>query len=102
MAVRVRVDGTDRVFMAGPGDDLLEVFQSGGEPIATACGGVAFCGTCDVTVVAGGDALVDLRAQELLHLGPAASASGRRLACQARVRPDADGEVVVSIPARGE
>jgi Na+-transporting NADH:ubiquinone oxidoreductase subunit F len=101
MALLVRVDGTDRVFSATPGDDLLEVLQSHGEPIATSCGGVASCGLCRVTVVSGREALVPIKPQEVLHLGNLAKVIGRRLACQARLRddPDVDVEIVVRVPA---
>jgi len=101
MTIRVRVDGTDRVFAAQPGDDLLEVLQANGEPIATSCGGVASCGLCRVTVVSGGNALVPIKPQELVHLGNVARVIGLRLACQAAVRadlPSASQELVVRIP----
>lgn len=100
--MRVRIDGTDRAFRIEAGEDLLEIFQSNDEPIATACGGVATCGTCWVTVVSGGDALVPTKPQELVHLGDAANPTGLRLACQAQLRADVDGadedEIVVRIP----
>jgi len=107
MTVRVRLDRSDRVFEAKPGDDLLEVFQSNGEPIATSCGGVALCGLCRVTIVSGAAALVPIKAQELVHLGNVAKVVGLRLACQAQVSPVAasaetgaatDIEIVVRIP----
>ncbi|MGO8996532.1 MAG: 2Fe-2S iron-sulfur cluster-binding protein [Polyangiaceae bacterium] len=98
MPVRVRVEGKDRVLPAAPGDDLLEVFQSNGEPIATSCGGVASCGLCRVTVLAGGGALVPIKPQELVHLGNVAKVIGLRLACQAVIRPEEDAEILVRIP----
>lgn len=101
MPTRVRVDGTDRVFDGKAGDDLLEVFQSNGEPIATSCGGVASCGLCRVTIVSGGEHLVPIKPQELVHLGNVAKVIGLRLACQAQLRDDVEGEpreVVVRIP----
>ncbi len=100
--MRVRVDGTDRAFSIAPGEDLLEVFQSHGEPIATACGGVATCGTCWVTVLEGGAALVPIKPQERVHLGDAANPTRLRLACQAQLRADIaladEGAIVVRIP----
>ena len=100
MSLRVKVDGTDRVFAGHPGDDLLEVFQSNGEPIATSCGGVATCGLCRVTIVSGGASLVPIKAHEIVHLGNVAKIVGLRLACQAELRTDAaeDAEIVVRIP----
>jgi len=107
MTVRVRLDRSDRVFEAKPGDDLLEVFQSNGEPIATSCGGVALCGLCRVTIVSGAAALVPIKPQELVHLGNVAKVVGLRLACQSQVLPVAasaetgaatDIEIVVRIP----
>jgi ferredoxin len=102
MPTRVRVAGTDRVFRISPGEDLLEVLQSNEEPITTACGGVAFCGTCWVTVVSGEESLVPIKVQEIVHLGSGASHAGLRLACQAQLRrdvdPDDEDELVVCIP----
>ncbi len=103
--MRVRVLGSGRAYAARPGDDLLEVLQSNDEPIATACGGVASCGLCRVTIVSGGEALVALRPQELVHLGDGVDAAGigtatrERLACQARLRPEGTTvtEIVVSL-----
>jgi ferredoxin len=100
MSLRVRVEGTDRVLVGPQGEDLLEVFQSGAQPIATSCGGVASCGLCRVTIDEGRHLLVPLKAQEIVHLGSVAKVLGLRLACQAQIRPDAmDGaEIVVRIP----
>jgi ferredoxin len=99
MGIRVKVDATDRVFEAQPGDDLLEVLQSNDEPISTSCGGVASCGLCRVTVVSGADALVPIKPQEVVHLGNVAKVLGLRLACQAQLKPDAaSAEVVVRVP----
>ena len=98
MTIRVQVEGTDRAFAANGGDDLLEVFQSNGEPIATSCGGVASCGLCRIHVVAGKQNLVPIRPQELVHLGNVAKVLGLRLACQAQILPISSGEIIVRIP----
>jgi 2Fe-2S ferredoxin len=102
MVTHVRVEGTGRVFRIHPGEDLLEVLQSHGEPIATSCGGVALCGTCRVIVVSGRDALVPIKAQEIEHLGDRTSVAVTRLACQAQLRPGDPSsevrEIVVRIP----
>lgn len=95
----MRVEGKDRVLSGAPGVDLLEVFQSSDEPIATSCGGVASCGLCRVTVVTGGEALVPIKPLELVHLGNVAKVIGLRLACQAVIRAEAgESEIVVRIP----
>ena len=83
--VLVTIEGTDRVHEGRPGEDLLEVLQSNGEPIATACGGIASCGQCRLTVVSGAEALVPIKPQELVHLGNVAKVLGLRLACQAQI-----------------
>jgi 2Fe-2S ferredoxin len=100
MGIRVRLEGTDRVFPADPGVDLLEVCQSNAEPISTSCGGVASCGLCRVTVVSGREHLVPIKPQEIVHLGNVAKVLGLRLACQACVVADvAEGaEIVIRIP----
>jgi 2Fe-2S ferredoxin len=76
--------------------DLLDILQQNDEPITTSCGGVARCGLCLVTIVSGSEALGRTRSHELDHLeGNPRS----RLACQAEVRGDLDGdhEVVVRV-----
>src|SRR5208282_1961006 len=100
-AARVRIAGTDHVFDASEGEDLLEVLQSNGYPIATSCGGVAACGLCRVTIEAGRDLLSGIRDGEVSHLGSEASRLGARLACQSKVRATAGpelAELVVRVP----
>jgi ferredoxin, 2Fe-2S len=101
MSVRVRVEGRRRAhaWRVEPGDDLLEVLQAHGEPVATACGGVASCGLCRVTVTAGHAALGPIKAREREQLGDDAERLGLRLACQARVVADGhfEAEIVVRV-----
>jgi ferredoxin len=96
MTARVRIVETGAVFDAPEGEDLLEVLQRNGYPIATSCGGVASCGLCRITVASGKQALNPIGAQELTHLGNVAKVIGTRLACQSKVC--GDGEVVLSVP----
>ncbi len=77
-------------------EDLLEALQGAGVPIRTSCGGVATCGLCRVTVVAGANCLTELKGVEEHHLGNVASIVGLRLACQARFA--CEGEVHVDVP----
>lgn len=93
---KVRIEGTDLVFDAPDGEDLLEVMQSNGHPIATSCGGVASCGLCRLTVISGGEHLSPIKPQEVHHLGSVAKVLGLRLACQSHVV--GDGEIVVRVP----
>ena len=102
MRIQVRVAGTGRVLLGSPGDDILEVFQSHGEPLATACGGVASCGLCRVAVLAGGESRTPLKPQEIVHLGALARSLGLRLACQARIRAVGDAEILVHVPEKPE
>jgi ferredoxin len=100
MPVRVKIEGSDRVLEGAPGEDLLEVLQSNGYPIATSCGGVASCGLCRVTILAGKEALVPIKPHELVHLGNVAKVIGLRLACQAQLLPQEGSvvDVVIRVP----
>ncbi len=93
---KIRIDSSDRVFDAPEGEDLLEVLQSNGYPIATSCGGVASCGLCRLTIVRGAELLSPLKSQEVQHLGTVAKVLGLRLACQSRIV--GEGEIVVRVP----
>jgi 2Fe-2S ferredoxin len=84
--VKVRIAGSDQVFDAPDGEDLLEVLQSHGYPIETGCGGVASCGLCRIAIEAGRELLSPLRTEERSHLGVEAQVLGMRLACQSKVR----------------
>lgn len=77
-------------------EDLLEALQAAGVPIRTSCGGVATCGLCRVTVVAGAQCLTELKGVEEHHLGNVAPIVGLRLACQARFA--CEGEVRIAVP----
>jgi ferredoxin len=96
MSLTVRIVETGSVFDATEGEDLLEVLQRNGFPIATSCGGVASCGLCRVTIVSGKEHLSLIRAEEISHLGNVAKMIGARLACQSKMI--GMGEVVVSVP----
>ncbi len=95
--MKIRVVETGDVYEAGEKDDLLEVLQRNSYPIATSCGGVASCGLCRVTVVAGAELLTPMKSQEVYHLGNVARIVGLRLACQTRA--PGTGEVSISVPA---
>ena len=97
MTVRVRVVDTDRVFDAPQGEDLLEILQRNGYPIATACGGIASCGHCRLLVVAGKELISPIKAEELTHLGNVAKVIGARLACQSQVCA-VMGEIQIRVP----
>jgi 2Fe-2S ferredoxin len=96
MAARVRINASKSAFDAAEGEDLLEVLQRNGVPIATSCGGVATCGLCRITIVRGKEALSTIRAEEIEHLGNVAKVIGLRLACQSKVC--GEGEIVVDVP----
>jgi ferredoxin len=94
---RVVIAGTDGPsFEAELEEDLLEVLQRNGYPIATSCGGIASCGLCRITVVAGEDNLTPIKPQEIGHLGNVAKVIGLRLACQSKIV--AEGEILVRVP----
>jgi uncharacterized 2Fe-2S/4Fe-4S cluster protein (DUF4445 family) len=97
VTARVRVADTERVFDAPEGEDLLEILQRNGHPIATTCGGMASCGHCRLVVVQGKEHLSPIKAEELVHLGNVAKVIGARLACQSRMCTT-EGEVVLRIP----
>ena len=97
---RVRTTSSTDVFDAPYGEDLLEVLQSHGVPIATSCGGVASCGLCRVTVVQGKESISPITPQEILHLGNVAKLLGLRLACQSKIC--GSGEIVVDVPVVGD
>ncbi|MEO6575543.1 MAG: 2Fe-2S iron-sulfur cluster-binding protein [Polyangiaceae bacterium] len=96
MTARVRIGTSSDVFDAPEGEDLLEVLQKNGVPIATSCGGVATCGLCRITIIRGKESLSTIRSVELEHLGNVAKVIGLRLACQSKVC--GDGEIVVDVP----
>ncbi len=96
MTARVRIGTSNQIFDAPEGEDLLEVLQKNGVPIATSCGGVATCGLCRITIIRGKEALSAIRPQELEHLGNVAKVIGLRLACQSKVC--GEGEIVVDVP----
>jgi len=75
----------ERAVDAAEGEDLLDVLQRNGYPVPTACGGIASCGLCRITVVEGRDHLTPIRAHEVTHLGTVAKVIGLRLACQAKI-----------------
>jgi len=92
----LRVDGVEKQLEVANFTSLLDAVMNNDIPIATACGGVAACGLCRITVRAGGALLTEANAKEIAHLGSATVAAGLRLACQARLV--ADGEVQIEIP----
>lgn len=101
MSARLRVTvGGDaagaRELTGALGEDLLEILQQNGVPIATSCGGVATCGLCRVQVVAGAEHLTPIRREEIAHLGNVAKIVGLRLSCQAKIATS--GEVIVDVP----
>ena len=96
MSAKVRIAGTENVFDAPAGEDLLEVLQSNDYPIATSCGGIASCGLCRVTIVRGNALLSPIKPDEITHLGNVAKVIGMRLTCQAKI--EGVGEIVLSVP----
>jgi 2Fe-2S ferredoxin len=97
----VRVAGTECRFEAPEGEDLLEVLQSHGFPIATSCGGVAACGLCRITIEEGRELLSPIRDEEAHHLGSEGLILGTRLACQSKIcgaGASETAELVVRVP----
>jgi ferredoxin len=92
----LRVQGIADPIEVRDNGSILDAVMESSIPIATACGGVAACGLCRVTVHKGGDLLTPFNRRESEHLGNLAERAGRRLACQARFVQD--GEVEVEIP----
>lgn len=79
------VVGHPPVTVHDPDESLLEILEAAAIPVATACGGVAMCGTCRVVVVAGSGRLTPIKPREHDHLTDADRALGVRLACQTRL-----------------
>jgi ferredoxin len=76
------------------GSSLLEAARRAGLPIASACGGEALCGRCDMTVLAGATALPLETVPELRAKRRNRVPAERRLAC--RVAVSCDLEVTAS------
>jgi adenylate cyclase len=85
----VTFEDLGRSVAAQPGQTLLEVCDTHGLPMETACGGFAACNSCRVRVVSG--ALSPLDPVE----DPFLDRPDQRLGCQARVVAD----VVVRLDA---
>ncbi|HWZ35971.1 MAG TPA: 2Fe-2S iron-sulfur cluster-binding protein, partial [Mucilaginibacter sp.] len=66
-----------------------------GHPLIGACGGIALCATCAVSVLSGAEKLAPAMDQELdmLDLLPE-SKEAIRLACQIRLGPEMDGMII--------
>lgn len=77
-----------------PGITIHHAVYRLGHVIDFACGGNALCGTCCVTVLAGGGYLSPIAADEAERLGELDHGPRCRLACQARIL-SADGEITV-------
>jgi ferredoxin len=96
-----------------PGEPLCAVEAAGGDHLVDLCDESlaqvpfscrsASCGTCRVVIVEGADLLEppaedELELIEILGEDPKTN----RLACQARLRPDALGRIVIRVPAFDE
>lgn len=77
-----------------PGRSLHHAVYRLGHVIDFACGGNALCGTCCVTVLAGGEHLSPMEKEEAERLDALDHGPRCRLACQARI-VSADGEITV-------
>lgn len=85
---------------AEPGESLLDVALREGVDLDHACGGVCACSTCHVKIQSGGDLLTEAEEDEEDQLDEARDLSlNSRLGCQARILPDAEGEIRVQIPS---
>jgi len=83
------------VVSANAGDSLLEVSLANDVPHHRVCGGRARCSTCRV-MVHDGHELLEPRGEPELHVARSRRWGPEiRLACQARIRNDATGEIVV-------
>ena len=87
------VEGSAPIEVKG-GTTVLAGAVLNGIDISHYCGGMASCGTCKVSVVTGAENLLPADGREQMVLGSQSTASGDRLACQARVV----GPVTVKIP----
>lgn len=95
---RINIAGTDLKLNASSGTSLLRVIQEAGHPVATSCGGVATCALCRITVKRGKEHLTPVCDAEITHLGTVAKIVGLRLACQAKLTHDGDGEIEIEVP----
>lgn len=77
-----------------PGCTIHHAVYRLGHVIDFACGGNALCGTCCVTVLAGGENLSPIGNEEAERLGELDHGPRCRLACQARIL-NADGEITI-------
>ena len=80
-------DGT--VAVCSPGHTILEISRAYRIPHMSVCGGRARCSTCRTLIVSGLENLAPQTEAESLLLRKLNAAPGVRLACQARVRGDA-------------
>ena len=74
----IEINGRKKV-QAEIGQRLLEVCQSAGLHLPSACAGAGTCGLCKARVVAGGG---EAGPQELAHMSQSEARRGTRLACQ--------------------
>jgi 2Fe-2S ferredoxin len=81
-------------------ESLLDIAMNFGFHLEHACGGNCACTTCHVVVKQGEPNLSEMEDDELDRVEQAADFQvGSRLGCQAVVKADAKGDVVVEIPA---
>ncbi|HMQ20930.1 MAG TPA: 2Fe-2S iron-sulfur cluster-binding protein [Planctomycetota bacterium] len=103
MTVEVRFqnpDGSEKVVIGKPGQNLLEIALYNDIEVDHACGGVCACSTCHIKVESGAAALSEAQEDEEDQLDDARDLSlESRLACQARIVQGASGTIVVAIPA---
>ena len=91
--VIVRFVGSEAEVSLAGGRSLLAAISSAGLPIARACGGRGVCDSCRVRVLEGGEWLAGPSAAERRFSGP----PDWRLACMARVDPDAAEHAVIRL-----
>ncbi len=104
MTVEVQFTDVDqdesKVVRGQPGESLLDIALANDIELDHACGGVCACSTCHIKIHAGAELLTEASEDEEDQLDDARDVSlESRLGCQAHILPDANGKIIVSIPA---
>jgi len=82
--------GEDRLALAAPSQNLLDVARDAGVSIDAPCGGTGNCGKCRVKLIEG-----ELDCEKSRHISDEEYAEGWRLACVSKVI----GDTVIELPA---
>ena len=84
----IYIENYDITIQASPAVSILNNLLRNGIAISHVCGGKALCGTCQYTILSGGDGLSPKAAVEKQKLAALGNPPDMRLACQSYSRSD--------------